>query len=215
MRYRPFGRLKPMDKDVYLRKGRAVTLLLLDDHRLDGRGDAVLDLDVDHAGADRADRLLEVDLAAIDLDAASLLDRVDDVLRRDRAEQAAVVAGLVGDREHRAAEHGSGVLGALVRLRGGALARLERARGGGDRALGRGLGQLARDQVVAQVALRDVDDRAAAAELLVVLQEDRLRHDASRARARGHDRRGRRPRRPRRARRPRRRTAAAPALARA
>src|SRR5689334_3236782 len=77
-------------------------LLLLDDHRLDGRGDAVLDLDVDHPGADRADRLLEVDLAAIDLDAAGLLDRVDDVLRRHGAEQAAVVAGLVRDREHRA-----------------------------------------------------------------------------------------------------------------
>src|SRR4051794_3873913 len=202
MRYRPFGRLKPMDKDVYLRKGRAVTLLLLDDHRLDGRGDAVLDLDVDHAGADRADRLLEVDLAAVDLDAAGLLDRVDDVLRGDRTEQTAVVAGLVGDREHRAAEHGSGVLGALVRLRGGTRARLLRASGGGNRALGGGLCQLARDQVVAQVALRDVDDRPAAAELLVVLQEDRLRHDASRARVRGPGRRGRRPRRLRRGRRP-------------
>ena len=70
-------------------------LLLLDDHGLDGRGDAVLDLDDDHARADGADRLLEVDLAAVDRDAAGLLDRVDDVLRRDGAEQAAVVAGLV------------------------------------------------------------------------------------------------------------------------
>src|SRR6185295_14277624 len=106
-----------IDKDVCLRKGLVLRLLLLDDHRLDGRGDAVLDLDVDHAGADRADRLLEVDLAAIDLDAAGLLDRVDDVLRRDRAEQTAVVARLVRDREHRAAEHGGGVLRALVGLR--------------------------------------------------------------------------------------------------
>ena len=68
---------------------------LLDDHRLDGRGDAVLDLDDDHVRADVPDRLLEVDLAPVDLDAARLADRVGDVLRGDRAEQAAVVAGLL------------------------------------------------------------------------------------------------------------------------
>src|SRR5918997_282594 len=44
----------------------------------------------------------------------------------------------------------------------------------------RGLGDLARDQVVAQVALRDVDDRPAGAELLVVLEEDRVRHVSGR-----------------------------------
>ena len=33
-------------------------------------------------------------------DAARVLDRVGDVLRGDRAEQAAVVAGLLRDREH-------------------------------------------------------------------------------------------------------------------
>src|SRR5919199_988877 len=60
-------------------------LLLLDDHRLDGRRDAVGHLDVDHARADRADRLLQVDLAAVDADPARLADRVRDVLRRDRA----------------------------------------------------------------------------------------------------------------------------------
>src|SRR4051794_17721596 len=176
MRYRPFGRLKPMDKDVYLRKGRAVTLLLLDDHRLDGRGDAVLDLDVDHAGADRADRLLEVDLAAIDRDAAGLLDRIDDVLRRDRAEQAAVVAGLVRDREHGAAQDGRGLLGGGGRVRQRAVGGLAALLGRDDRALGGGGRQLARDQIVAQVALRDVDDGAPCAELLVVLQKDCLRH---------------------------------------
>src|SRR5829696_6050278 len=72
-------------------------LLLFDDHRLDGRGDVVGDLDDDHARADGADRLVEVDLAAIDADAARLADGVDDVLRRDGAEQAPVVAGLVRD----------------------------------------------------------------------------------------------------------------------
>ena len=47
-------------------------LLLLDDHRLDGRDDAVGDLDLDHVGPDGADRLVEVDLAAVELEAAGL-----------------------------------------------------------------------------------------------------------------------------------------------
>src|SRR4051812_23381801 len=78
----------------------ALALLLLDHHGLDGRDDAVLDLDLDHARSDGADRLLEVDLATVDRDAARFLDRVHDVLRRDGAEQAAVVTRLVRDREH-------------------------------------------------------------------------------------------------------------------
>src|SRR5215216_6201065 len=41
-------------------------LLLLDHHRLDGRCHARLDLDDDHPRADGLDRLLEVDVAAID-----------------------------------------------------------------------------------------------------------------------------------------------------
>ena len=61
-------------------------------------------------------------------------------------------------------------------LRERALARLLALGRGRDRALGGGLRDLARDQVVAQVALGDVDDRPAGAELLMVLQEDRLRH---------------------------------------
>ena len=63
-------------------RSACAALLLLDDHRLDGRGDAVGDLDDDHVGADVLDRLVEVDLAAVDRDAAGLLDRVGDVLRR-------------------------------------------------------------------------------------------------------------------------------------
>ena len=80
------------------------------------------DLDDDHAGADGLDRLVEVDVAAVDRDAARLLDGVGDVLRGDRAEQAAVLAGLVGDREDRLVEQ-RGVL-------------LRRCAGVGDRALG-------------------------------------------------------------------------------
>src|SRR5687768_9024819 len=54
------------------------------DHGLHRRGHPVGDLDDDHVGADVADRLVEVDLAAVHLDAAGVADRVDDVLRRDR-----------------------------------------------------------------------------------------------------------------------------------
>ena len=84
--------------------GFAAELLLLDDHRLDGRHHAVLDLDDDHVRADVADRLLEVDLALVDLDPARVADRVGDVLGGDRAEQASVVAGLLGDRQDGLAE---------------------------------------------------------------------------------------------------------------
>src|SRR4051812_19095260 len=72
------------------------------DDRLDLRGDALVDLDRDHVRAGRADWLLELDLAPVQLQPTRLLDRVDDVLRGDRAEQATVVAGCLRDREHRA-----------------------------------------------------------------------------------------------------------------
>ena len=68
-----------------------------------------------------ADRLLEVDLAAVDGDAAGVADRVGDVLRRDGAEQAPVVAGLLRDREDRAVEE-VGVL--LERVTACSLARV-------------------------------------------------------------------------------------------
>ena len=94
-------------------------------------------------------------------------DRVDDVLGGDGAEQAAVVAGLVGDREHGLVEE----LGVFLRRVAVAWSTARSAGGlaalrGLDRGLGGGLGELARDQEVAQVALRDVDDRAALAERL-------------------------------------------------
>src|SRR5678815_2105985 len=54
-------------------------LLLLDDHRLDGRDDAVCDLDLDHPRADGLDRLAEADVVPVDREAAGLLDRVGDV----------------------------------------------------------------------------------------------------------------------------------------
>src|SRR3954454_7952113 len=166
-------------REVVAKAGRSPSdaLLLLDDHRLDGRDDAVGDLDLDHARANRLDRLAQTDVVAVDRQAAGLLDRVGDVLGRDGAEQAPVLAGLVRDREHGLVEQ----LRTLLRLRLGvgdrALSGLPAALRRVDRALGRGLGQLARDQEVAEVALRDVDDRAALTELLHVLEQNRLGHD--------------------------------------
>ena len=78
-------------------------------------------------------------------------------------------------------------------LRGALLGR-GAALGGVEGALGRRLGELARDQVVAQVALGDVDDGPLLAERLDVLEQDRLGHRASGPRDRGRGRRGRRAR---------------------
>src|SRR3954469_9997606 len=82
---------------------------------------AVVDLDAHHVRAGGADRLLEMHLAAIELHAAGLLDRVHDVLRRDRAEQAAVVTRGLRDREHRPRKQGGVLLRALGELALGAL----------------------------------------------------------------------------------------------
>src|SRR4051794_1455039 len=143
----PLFLLAPQNcREVVAKPGRspAEALLVFDDHRLDGCDNARRDLDLDDAGADRLDRLAEPDVVPVDREAARLLDRVSDVLRRDRAEQAAVLARLVRDREDGLVEQ----LGALLRL---ALGVRDRAVGGRpaalrrlDRALGGGLRELAR-----------------------------------------------------------------------
>src|ERR1700712_5326848 len=53
--------------------------------RLDGGGDALVHLDRDHVRAGRPDRVVELDLALVQLEPACLLDRVDDVLGGDGA----------------------------------------------------------------------------------------------------------------------------------
>src|SRR5919198_65098 len=100
----PFLLRPQICREVVAESGRSPcrALLLLDDHRLDGRGDAGRDLDLDHPRADGLDRLAEADVVAVDRDAAGLLDRVRDVLRGHGAEEAALLAGLVRDREDRA-----------------------------------------------------------------------------------------------------------------
>ena len=132
----------------------AAAALRGDDHGLDGRGHVVGDLDDDHVGPGVADRVLEVDLAAVDADAARVADRVGDVLRGDRAEQPPVVARLLRDRQDGASEQ-RGVLAAPApRPPDSPARRLATARGRLDRARRGGLGQLAGQQVVAQVARR-------------------------------------------------------------
>src|SRR3954452_8686449 len=83
------------------------------DDRLDLRGHALVHLDRDHVRAGGPDRVLELDLALVELEAARLLDRVDDVLRGDGAEQPAVVARRLRDGEHRAREQRSVLLRAV------------------------------------------------------------------------------------------------------
>ena len=86
------------------------------------------------------------------------------------------VVGPLVDRQHGLGEQRGRLLFALGPRRRSLFRRslallrlLERARRGGRR-------QLARDQVVAQVARRDVDRFAALSEALDVLEQDRLRH---------------------------------------
>src|SRR5258708_31909227 len=159
---------------------RCAALFLRDDHRLDGRGDTVDDIDDDHVRAHVLDRLGHVHVAFVDPQATGFADRRGDVLRRDRTEQAPVRAGLLGDRQHRAVQQVDVLLGFLDRLPGGALFGRLALADRFDRTLRGGLGELARDQVVAQVALGDVDHLALLAELLDVFEKDRFRHRGER-----------------------------------
>src|SRR5436190_7746265 len=81
----------------YLRCFVTKLLLTLDDHRFHvGRG-ALGELDLDQVGADVTDRLLELDLALVDLQAARVADRIGNLGGRDRPVEAAIGAGLGGD----------------------------------------------------------------------------------------------------------------------
>src|SRR5215208_6876642 len=93
--------------------------LLFDDHGLDRCRDAVRHLDLDHVSAQFPDRLVEAHLAVVHLEPARLLDGVRDVLRRDGAEEAAVGARPMGDRQHRLREQRARLLRALLLLAGG------------------------------------------------------------------------------------------------
>src|ERR1700710_676318 len=144
----------------------------LSDDRLHRGDGAIGELDLDHMGADLADRLLEADLAPVDAQVTGVLDRVGDLLGPDGAEELAVLAGTLVNRQDGLGEQrgcllftlGAGFLGLFGR--GLALLRLLQRSG---RRRGR---KLAGDQVVAQVAGRYVDRLTALAELLNVLDQD-------------------------------------------
>src|SRR5262245_1783427 len=83
--------------------------LRLDDDR-DFGGHAREDLDRDLVGAEGLERLLEIDLVAIDVDATAG-QRVTDVLRRERAVELAALADRAAQRAGRARDAGPGALG--------------------------------------------------------------------------------------------------------
>src|SRR4051794_22038777 len=81
--------------------------------RLDQDGDLgrqpAIHLDRDLVRAERLQRLLEIDLVAVDLDPAAS-ERVGDVLRRDRAVELAALADLDAHGEGRRGDPGRGDL---------------------------------------------------------------------------------------------------------
>src|SRR2546421_4770742 len=127
------------------------------DDRLYLSGDALVDLDRDHVRTGRANRVIELHLPPVELQATSLLDRVDDVLRGDGAEQAAVVAGRLRDREDGAREKRGVFLCAIGELLRRLLGRVHAPLRLGDRPRRSRLGELAGQQEVAQVPGRDID----------------------------------------------------------
>jgi hypothetical protein len=152
---------------------------LLADDRLDRGSRAVGQLDLDHEGAEFAQRLVEFDFAFVDSQVASLAQRVGDLLRPDRSEQLAVLAGPLVDRQHGLGEQPGRRGFALCARRFRPFLGLQAPLRLLQSARGRRLRQFARDEVVAQVARGDVDRLAALAERLDVLEQDRLCHQRS------------------------------------
>src|SRR6185437_1050168 len=112
----------------------------------------------------------------VSLQPARITDRGGDVLSGDRPEQASVGACLLGDRYNRLVQQRSVLARFLGVLALGALGRFLALANDFDRAFGGRLGQLARDQEVAQVSLGDVDDCALLAECVDVLEKYRFGH---------------------------------------
>src|SRR4051794_24835894 len=81
------------------RRRPALDSAFLGDDRLHRGDGAIGELDLDHVGADLANRLLEADLAPVDAKITSVLDRVGDLLGPDGAEELAVLAGTLINRQ--------------------------------------------------------------------------------------------------------------------
>src|SRR3954468_16422821 len=110
------------------------------------------------------DRLLEVHAAPVELEPARLPYGVHYLLGSDRSEKPSVVPRLLRDRENGLAQQRRVLLRTLDLFGGGPLRRLHTALGLGDGPSRGRLGQLARDEEVAQVAIRHVHNVAALAE---------------------------------------------------
>src|SRR5829696_498643 len=167
---------------------RLGTLSHLGDDRLDRGGRPAANLDLDHVGAGLANRILEADLLAIDLDPARGLDRVGDLGRGDRAEELAVLPGAVVDRQNRLAKQRGRFASTLRGLALGLLGPLALALRLLECPLGCGLRELARHEVVAEIAGGDVDRGPRLAEALHVLEQNSLGHRLSARRRRAAER---------------------------
>ena len=127
--------------------------------------------DRDHRVAERLDRLIELHALALHAHAV-LVEELDEVLRGDGAEELAFLGGLSPLLVREALDlvaQGLGVLfdpvGLGVRLLLDVIQVLEIAGGGAER-------ELLGDEEVARVAIRNVPDLTAPAELLHVVEQD-------------------------------------------
>ena len=77
------------------------TRLLLGDDRLDRCLDAAVEFNLDVVAAGLLDRLIEANLALVELNTASFEDRIGNILRRNRTEETTVFAGLRRNRKRR------------------------------------------------------------------------------------------------------------------
>ena len=146
---------------------------LRDDQRLHLDLHVLEERDRDRVATDPLDRV-DVHLSPVDPNLPRAPDLVRDISGRDGAEQRARGSRLDLEAENRLPEH----LGDLLRLLGASCLVL-RTLGLDSLELGhagrrRHLGQAARQEVVAGVPARDVDDVPAQPELLDVLEQDEL-----------------------------------------
>src|SRR6266480_3716644 len=157
---------------------RALASLLADDVDAEPGRDVLVQPDRDERLTERLDRLVQRHPAALHLDRV-LRQEIDDVLRGHRAEELAFLRGLTPlfvDQRLDPITQGLGVrldaagLGVLLRL--DVVEVLQIAGGGGE-------GELLRDQIVARVAVRDLTDIAATADLGDVVQQDDLHRGSS------------------------------------
>src|SRR5690242_19456651 len=143
------------------------------DHDRHFRRHAGIDLHRDLVRAERLERLLEIDLVTVDLDPTSR-QRVRDVLRRDRAVELAALADLHAHRERRRTDPRRRDLGLFTFLLALVLTTGDVVLPRPVRAAGRRDGQRLGDQVVRGVAVGDLLEFAALAELRDVPGQDDL-----------------------------------------